>query len=206
MKPITETDLEQISAYIDGELSDSERRFLQKRLSNDPELRACCERIWIASSVLKSQPFQIMPKNNAELIGNQCVEKRSYFNSPIRLVASFGAMAIVVGLGFQLMKTADTSSTVAQTTVSATNSETVLAEQVPPEVSSNQTAAVVVAQDATSIGATTNPKPFASQNSNTGQNVAQTDPSQFELNENTRSKTWPRSTQGMDEYLVRHNQ
>ncbi|HWS41085.1 MAG TPA: hypothetical protein VN247_07355, partial [Arenimonas sp.] len=46
----------------------------------------------------------------------------------------------------------------------------------------------------------------ASQNSNTGQNVAQTDPSQFELNENTRSKTWPRSTQGMDEYLVRHNQ
>jgi hypothetical protein len=147
-----------------------------------------------------------MPKNNAELIGDKCVEKRSYFNSPFRLVASFGAMAIVVGLGFQLMKTANTSSTVDQTTVSTANSETVLAAQAPPEVSSNHTAAVVVAQDAASLVATTNPKPLASQNSNTGQNVAQTDPSQFELNENTRSKTWPRSTQGMDEYLVRHNQ
>ena len=49
MKPITETDLEQLSAYIDGELSDSERRFFQKRLSSDVELRAYCERVWIAS-------------------------------------------------------------------------------------------------------------------------------------------------------------
>ena len=49
MKPITETDLEQLSAYIDGELSDSERRFFQKRLCNDAELRAACERAWIAS-------------------------------------------------------------------------------------------------------------------------------------------------------------
>ena len=38
MKPISETDLEQLSAYIDGELHGSERRFFEKRLTADPAL------------------------------------------------------------------------------------------------------------------------------------------------------------------------
>jgi hypothetical protein len=206
MKPITEADLEQISAYVDGELSDSERRFLQKRLSDDPELRAYCERVWITSSVLKSQPFQLMPKNNAELITSKCVDKRSYFNSPIRLVASLGALAIVAGIGFQIMKPSDTSGSVTQTAARTINSQSAIAVQAPSAMLSNPNAAEITSPEVAPMVATPNSNLIASQNSKTDKVVAQTDPSQFELNENTRSKTWPRSTQGMDDYFTRHNQ
>jgi hypothetical protein len=36
--------------------------------------------------------------------------------------------------------------------------------------------------------------------------VAVDDPSKFELNEATRSKSWPKRDQAMDDYLARHNQ
>jgi hypothetical protein len=36
--------------------------------------------------------------------------------------------------------------------------------------------------------------------------AAQDNPTQFELNETTRSKSWPTSNQDMDGYLARHNE
>ena len=84
MKPISETDLEQLSAYIDGELSDSERRFFQKRLANDADLRAACERAWIASSVLKSQPMRLMPAGSADSICAQCQPESNAVKAPWR--------------------------------------------------------------------------------------------------------------------------
>ena len=109
MKPISENDLEQLSAYIDGELSDSERRFFQKRLANDEALRAYCERAWIASSVLKSQPFQLMPADSAGRICARCEAPAGRFKLPVRLVASFSALALVAALGYQLLQPADTA-------------------------------------------------------------------------------------------------
>lgn len=201
MKPINETDLEQLSAYIDGELSDSERRFFQKRLSSDAELRACCERVWIASTVLKSQPFQLMPANSAELIGSKCDDKRGYFKMPMRLVASIGALTIVAGIGFQFMRTSEPTGMVAQTADATASSAPALVVQAPSSIQSSPDAA-----DAQPIVAMPGSGAAASTGVNSGKSVAQSDPSQFELNENTRSKSWPRSTQGMDDYLARHNQ
>jgi hypothetical protein len=199
MKPITDTDLEQLSAYIDGELSDSERRFFQKRLSSDVELRAYCERIWIASSVLKSQPFQIMPLNNAESISSKCEYKRNFNFTPMRLVASFGALAIVAGIGFQLMKTTEMPSTVVQ--ISSPTATTLPVQVAQSTTQTSQNDAVV---DPNNSQQGVNASSALSVDN--AQLVAQNDPSQFELNESTRSKSWPRSNQDMDEFLVRHNQ
>ena len=196
MKPINDTDLEQLSAYIDGELSDSERRFFQKRLANDAELRAFCERAWIASTVLKAQPFQLMPANSSEQICTRCTEPVSRFNMPLRLVAAFATLALVTGLGYQLMKPSEQSQTVVL--------------QPPPPVSSDMQAAPVqsvaqntarpeISQSAVAPSAPIN-------ESANSQIVNQDNPAQFALNEATRSKSWPKSNQAMDEYLTRHNQ
>jgi negative regulator of sigma E activity len=200
MKPISEIDLEQISAYIDGELSDSERRFFQKRLSCDAELRACCERVWIASSVLKSQPLQLMPKNNAELIGSKCADRHSFFARPMRLVASFGALAIVAGIGFQLMKSTEAPGLVAQTaTPAVSNTPGLVVQSSSLQLTQNTPDAKPVAEKPSTVAGS---KPDV----DSVQVVSQSDPSQFLLNETTRSKSWPRSTQGMDDYVARHNQ
>lgn len=203
MKPINETDLEHVSAFIDGELSDSERRFFQKRLCNDAELRAYCERAWIASSVLKSQPFQLMPANSAEQICSQCDEKAASFKFPLRLVASFGALALVAGLGLQIMKPSEPSIA---SVVKNPSSVVVPAEVLTNAPETNN--ALLDLEQITHVSTTIKPInssaiPSAKQNI---QRVAQDNPSQFELNEATRSKTWPASNQDMDEYLARHNQ
>lgn len=200
MKPITDIDLEQLSAYIDGELSYSERRFFQKRLSSDVELRAYCERVWIASCVLKSQPFQIMPLNCAESISSKCEHKRNFNFTSMRLVASFGALAIVAGIGFQLMKTTEIPSTVALiSSPTATTMPVQVAQSSTTHTSQND---VSVDTNNSQQSANTSSAPSA----DNAQLVAQNDPSQFKLNESARSKSWPRSNQDMDEFLVRHNQ
>ncbi len=203
MKPINETDLEQVSAFIDGELSDSERRFFQKRLCNDAELRACCERAWIASSVLKSQPFQLMPSNSAEQICAQCEAPVSSLKFPLRLVASFGALALVAGLGMQLMKPSEPLIA----SMVEPPSSVVATKDAPTAVPESNSVLADLEQithvSTTSTFVNSSAIPSAKQNV---QQVVQDNPAQFELNEATRSKTWPTSNQGMDEYLVRHNQ
>lgn len=203
MKPINENDLEQVSAFIDGELSDSERRFFQKRLCNDAQLRAFCERAWIASSVLKSQPFQLMPINSAEQICAQCETPAASFKFPLRLVASFGALALVAGLGMQLMKPSEPSIA---SLVKNPNSVVVQAEVLTTAPETNN--ALLDLEQITHVNTTikqvnSSALHSAAQNA---QLATQDNPSQFELNEATRSKTWPASNQDMDEYLARHNQ
>ena len=200
MKPINDNDLEQLSAYIDGELSDSERRFFQKRLANDEALRACCERAWIASSVLKSQPFQLMPADSAERICAQCDAPSVRFRQPLRLVASFGALALVAALGYQLLLPSDTAPpTLAQQ--SEARPAAVAAEPGPRVAKTGKPAAAAVSVTGSGIRESAGPV------QDTDLRVADgNDPSQFELNESTRAKSWPKSGQDMGDYVVRHNE
>jgi anti-sigma factor RsiW len=199
MKPISENDLEQLSAYIDGELSDSERRFFQKRLANDEALRAYCERAWIASSVLKSQPFQLMPADSAGRICAQCEAPVRRFVPPLRMVASFGALALAATLGYQLLPPAET----AQPTLAATpdaRPATVTIGPMQTVADSGKPAAAPGVPDG-------RVKPAAAKKPDEDAKLlAQDDPTQFELNEATRSKSWPTSSQGMQDYVVRHNE
>jgi anti-sigma factor RsiW len=199
MKPISETDLEQLSAYIDGELSDSERRFFQKRLANDEALRAYCERAWIASSVLKSQPFQLMPADSAGRICAQCEAPAGRFKLPVRLVASFSALTLVAALGYQLLQPADT----AQSTLAATPDVTPSKVLIGPVLAVANSGKPAAALD-TSEGRA---KTIATQaRRDDAKLLALDDPAQFELNEATRSTSWPKSSEGMEDYVVRHNE
>lgn len=201
MKPINEIDLEQLSAYIDGELSDSERRFFQKRLANDESLRAYCERAWIASSVLKSQPFQLMPSDSAGRICVQCEAPPSRFSKPLRLVASFGALALVAALGYQLLP----SSEQAQPSALAQTQDVKPAEKASePAPRITQTGKpAIAAVEVTDSRVAKVPGPAQDPDARVAGND---DPSQFELNESTRARSWPKSGQNMEDYLVRHNE
>jgi hypothetical protein len=194
MKPINEYDLQQVSAYIDGELSDSERRFFQKRLSNDSALRACCERAWIVSSVLKSQPIQLMPNGSAEAICAQCEPATHALKRPLYWVASFGALALLVGLSLQFVPV--NTSTLPDFVHSGSPILLPDAHGIKHLLTqANQNIAVSTKQII---------RPNALRQSTIL--AAQDSPLQFKLNESTRAKSWPKSNQDMDDYVVRHNQ
>lgn len=199
MKPITDTDLEQLSAYLDGELSDSERRFFQKRLCADASLREACERAWLASSVLKAQPFKLMPASSAEQICAQCPSAEHSMRKPWRMVASVAALAVVLGLGYQLSRDAAPSldsplqaQTIPQTP-SVAQPETNAAPNNEP-TSINHGSSQAIASNATASS-----KVSPSQ-------VLPDDPTQFVLNDAARAKSWPKRDQAMDDYLARHHQ
>ncbi len=73
---MTEIDIrlrEQLSAWLDGELPADEARFLQRRLDNDPALRAQFERWQLASACLRGQPVRLMPADFAGRVQAECV-------------------------------------------------------------------------------------------------------------------------------------
>jgi len=45
--------MEQLSAYMDGELPEAEARFLQRRLEHDQQLRALWSRMQVASTCIQ---------------------------------------------------------------------------------------------------------------------------------------------------------
>lgn len=54
--------LEDLSAWMDGELPADEARFLERRLASDPALRGHFERWQLASAGLRGQPLRRMPE------------------------------------------------------------------------------------------------------------------------------------------------
>lgn len=68
MTGIDPTLLEQLCAWMDGELPADEARFLQKRLERDPALRAQWERWQLASACLRGQRVRAMPATLAPAI------------------------------------------------------------------------------------------------------------------------------------------
>lgn len=57
--------LEDLSAWMDGELPPDQARFLERRLAGDPALRAHYERWQLASAGLRGQPLRLMPDSLA---------------------------------------------------------------------------------------------------------------------------------------------
>ena len=196
MKPISETDLEQLSAYIDGELSDSERRFFQKRLAADAELRAACERAWIASCILKSQPIQLMPTSCAEAICAGC-EDRTETRGPWRLVASLAAVAVAFGLGMQLLPSRKNEALAPAQTSQVAKPAAVVSPSIAQQADVPMHA-VIPAKHSPTLPKPAKPSSSIAQRSD--------NPSEFALNEAVLAKSWPQRDAAMQGYLVRHNQ
>ena len=72
---------EQLSAYMDGELSEEEARFLLRRLEHDAELRAAWTRMQLASNCLRSQPWRPMDEAFAGRVAASLADAPEKLNS-----------------------------------------------------------------------------------------------------------------------------
>jgi len=61
--PITPRDWEFLSAYLDGELKDKEKKQLEDRILKDENLRLSFESLQQVRAVIRSQPIQRAPRN-----------------------------------------------------------------------------------------------------------------------------------------------
>jgi anti-sigma factor RsiW len=74
-------DIEQLSSYLDGQLSPSESARLESRLSSDPELASAFNDIRAARSILRKLPSRKAPRNftlTRQMVGLKPPLPRSY--------------------------------------------------------------------------------------------------------------------------------
>ena len=222
MNQIDEKLCEQLCAYMDGELPADEARFLERRLANEPALRAKWERMQLASACLKGHPCLPMSAQLfgrvAEALAAPVADRRQ----PWRLWATAASIA-VLALAFapRLLHfgASDTNggvtvpvlATKASTkpTASPASADFVAVESVP-----SYTVPVATQQASTAE----RPKPApVSGGTNTAPTLASASdsptadsPTEFPLVESGASKSWPRAQLANDPsieaYLVRHNQ
>lgn len=211
---------EQVCAYMDGELPVDEARFLERRLANEPALRAKWERLQLASACMKGHPFQPMatqlPARVAEALAAPVLNSRQ----PWRLwamAASIAALALIFTPRFMHTASDGHSSAMAVP---------MLASQRTGKPSPSPASADFVAIESAPGNATTTVAPqeatVASHHlapTRGGAGAVQTlasasdAPTQFPLVESGASKSWPRAElpgaandPSIEAYLVRHNQ
>ena len=180
MKPHDSSLQEQLCAWMDGELPADEARFLQRRLQNDPALRAQWERWQLASACLRGQPVRTMPADLCDRVTAAVAAK------PVRgrrwpwLAAAAAAMLVAVLL--PRMSLRDPGPAGLDPAVTVADAPVLL----PP---------VVGPQRLPAPASPVEPLPSVRD---------------FPLAESSGQKPWPRSPlapddRAMSDYLVRHN-
>lgn len=208
--------LEQLSAWMDGELPDAEARFLQRRLEHDEALRAAWTRLQLASQCLRRQDWQPMDAGFASRVAAGLGAERSPgLRRPLRwaMAASVATLALLMAPRL-LQQAAVPAPTIAE--VPAPAAEHVIAspasadlvamrlpEPQPAPAASTPTDQPLVATAPPSDRAS--PLPLAARELES--------PSDFPLVDNGEARTWPRSElvaassdPAIEAYLVRHNQ
>lgn len=225
MNIATDTILEQLSAFMDGELPDAEARFLQRRIQADPQLQARWARMQVASSCIKGQPWR--PARHGLCVGvAQAIESkttRATRNGFLRwgVAASLVALAVLIGPRLVTSVPAPAGSVATAAPAQAADhliaspgsadlvaTRTAAADSPIDEPAPSAAAAVMasgsVALVASNAPASTveSPLPLSAQS-----------PTEFPLVDGGDKRSWPRSglAQATDDpaleaYLVRHNQ
>lgn len=73
-RPVARPDdtlLEDLCAWMDGELPPDQARFLERRLAHEPALREQVERWQLASATLRGQPLRLMPAGFCECVAGE---------------------------------------------------------------------------------------------------------------------------------------
>jgi hypothetical protein len=103
MKQFSPRDLEQISAYLDGQLSQDDSARLASRLKTDPELRAVYEEMRQSQALLRKLPMRRAPRNfrlTAKMAGVKPPLPRIF---PLfRLASAFAAILFFMGYALNL--------------------------------------------------------------------------------------------------------
>lgn len=201
---------EQLSAWLDGELPPDEARFLQRRLDNDPALRAQFERWQLASACLRGQPVRLMPAGFAERVQaglDPAVPARARWPWFASAAAAVLMAALLPGMlatdgGSGLPPAAGLASSAAPD--AAPSADAALPTGDVPSL-----AAAASPDDATPLVAGSSPSPAAFAPVGTAPSSPLPSVRDFPLAD-VGAKPWPRSPVGTGErslqaYLVRHN-
>lgn len=103
---VSQRDIEQLSAYLDSELSDKEKRKLEARLSSEPELREILANLRRTSEALGRMPQVRAPRSyrlTPEMAGQPAPAFRP---GPMRLATAVVAAAFVVLVGVDALQNA----------------------------------------------------------------------------------------------------
>jgi negative regulator of sigma E activity len=215
---------EQLSAWMDGELSPEEAKFLERRLQHDETLQALYARMQVMSACMKGQQVRPMPRSLCENIKAQLASEPSPLSENTAIVvkkrspifawaaaASIAALAVVFAPRLwqesaQPISAPDLVATQKNDTYAAPTfaSADMVAQEARPEVASFNLPKVKgdVLENPTASRGEQSPMPLANVES----------PENFPLNASTQKKTWPHSSLASDNdpaleaYLVRHNQ
>lgn len=180
---------EQLSAWLDGELPADEARFLQRRLDNDPALRAQFERWQLASACLRGQPVRLAPPGFAERVQSGLGPA-----SPARQrwpwFASAAAAVLMVALLPNMLATDAGTGLPPSADLAAASAPAPVAAPASPAMPS-----AVLPALTTVASAPSSPLPSVRD---------------FPLTSPTAGKAWPRSPavageRSLQAYLVRHN-
>jgi hypothetical protein len=212
MNQADDTTCEQLSAWMDGELSPEEARFLERRLQNDPELRAKWERLQLASSCLRGHRVLAMPGLADRVVASLDAAPPQASRRPLlgwAIAASVAALAIAFVP--RMVTTPEAPAIVEQPAGPVVVPTAPLAAPAPTPGSADfiaEAPAVEPAPTATpGVLAAAPVGPVAPVASGPTQS-----PTDFPLADAARPTTWPRpglpgsEDAAMEGYLVRHNE
>jgi len=210
MKPLDDKICEQLSAWMDGELSRDEAMFLERRLQHDVALQAMYSRLQMTSSCMKGQAARLMPASlstNIKLaLAEEVSSKKSRKPLIVWAAAASMAFAAIVFIPGMMQDTTAPAPTFAATGEAVSQ---------PNDVPSFASADLIANTMAVSTEVSANPSMPASATSNPvvpATVAAVESPENFPLNVSSEKKSWPRSAvnansdPALEAYLVRHNQ
>jgi hypothetical protein len=209
---------EQLSAWFDGELPESEARFLQRRLEHDPELRGMYLRMQAASSCLRNQPWRVMDGDIAGRVHASIAAEAAPVAARRAHPWRWAAAASVAALAFLLVPRPGTDGAPSGAPVAVRADATTnpvpspaVADLVVPRTavaSAPADAAPAVADRVVALQ-----PPAAAQPAESPLPLSAQSPADFPLADTGNARQWPRSqlvaagnAPALEAYLVRHNQ
>ncbi len=214
MNNLDEKICEQLSAWMDGELSRDEAMFLERRLQHDTALQAMYSRLQMSSACMKGQSARLMPQSLCTNIKQALAEEVSPQKSRRPLFAwaaaasmAFAAIVFIPGM---------MQNTSAPEPRFAANAEQVTSPAATPSfasadlIASASTATATVSMPVQESPST--PTPVRSNPVVIETMAGVESPENFPLNVSSEKRSWPRSTvntnsdPALEAYLVRHNQ
>ena len=216
MTSLDQNTCEQLSAWMDGELSREESLFLERRLQHDEALQAMYTRLQMTSACMKGQSARLMRHSLCASVNHALSEESSSRKSrrPLFAWAAAASMAFaaIVFIPSFMQDTATQEPKLADT------SETTINNDIDPpatfgsaDLVGNRQLAVgtsIIASSsspATAITSAVNPLPIDLA-------AGVVSPEDFPLIIRSAKKSWPRavvnanSDPALEAYLVRHNQ
>src|SRR3990167_4062851 len=211
---------EQLCALMDGELPETQARFLRKRLEHDAELRELWSRMHLASSCMKGQP--VMPMTAAMSLAvrdaiSETVSPGGGARSPLLrwgIAASLAVLAMVMGPpplpAPQTTEASPIASAQAPRALPSPSSADLVAVRRDAADAAPQAAPSTLESIPTDhLVASNEPQPAPS----SPMPLDSESPADFPLADSGDKRSWPRSQvlvgrsdPSLEAYLVRHNQ